>query len=149
MKNENRLVPYAEFLTICHSAKDQFAFLESIGFRLAKEQWPSGDSFKDGFQLTYTRSPVSITVEYYDMELVIWFEMGQDRVSYLFVDHELMGNRSGFAGCMFPRDRLSDAMTRMAEDTRLNYGPVLSGELGTWKRLITLSHAPRKKQRLP
>ena len=145
MKNENRLVPYAEFLALCHAAKDQFAFLESIGLHLAKEQWPFGDSFKDGFQLSYSGFPVSVTVEYYDMELVIWFEMARDRVSYLLVDHEMMGNRSGFAGCMFSRDRLSDAVRRMAEDIRLNYGPLLSGEAGTWKRLMALVHAPRGK----
>jgi len=129
--------------------KSDSAFLETMGFRLRKEQWPTGDSFKDGFQLTYTGSLVSVVVEYYDMELVIWFQKEREGVPYLFLDQELAANRSGFAGCMFPRNKLAAAVDRMAEDIRLNYEPILRGEKDVWAKLVGLWHAPREKRKLP
>ncbi|NTW17067.1 MAG: hypothetical protein HGA41_06370 [Syntrophaceae bacterium] len=149
MKTDDRPVPYDEFLGICHAAKDRFAFLETLGFRLTKEEWPTGDSFKDGFRLTYTGSPVSVVVEYYDMELVIWFHRERERVPYLFVDQELEAKRTGFAGCMFPRNKLAGAVNRMAEDIRLNYEHIIRGDKEVWTKLIALWHAPREKRRLP
>ena len=149
MKTDDRPVPYDEFLQICHGAKDRFAFLETMGLRLTKEQWPTGDSFKDGFRLTYTGSVVSVIVEYYEMELVIWFQKEPERVPYLFLDQELAANRSGFAGCMFPRNKLAAALGKMAEDIRLNYDNVLRGDKDVWAKLVALWHAPREKRKLP
>ncbi len=146
---DDRLVPYDEFLSICHATTAQFAFLEKAGFRLTKELWPSGDSYKDGFQLTFSSSSVSVIVEYYDMEVVIWFVKDNERISYLFVDHELMANKSGFAGCMFTRNQLARVINRMAEDIRLNYGAILAGDENSWKRMTTLWHAPRTRKKLP
>ena len=150
MKTVEKAVSHDEFLTICRSAKDQFAFLETLGLRLTKEQLPTGDSFRDGFQLTYTGSPVSVVVEYYDMELIIWFDKTvRERISYLFIDHKLMSNRSGFAGCMFPRNKLVNALNKMAEDIKLNYKRIISGDEDVWKKLIALRHTPREKKKLP
>jgi hypothetical protein len=149
MRTDDRPIPYAEFLAICHAAKERFAFLETLGLPLAEERWPTGDSFRDGFQLIYTGSPVSVVVEYYDMELVIWFQKGREKIPYLFVDQELEANRSGFAGCMFPRNKLAGAVDKMAEDIRLNYGDILKGDEGVWTKVIALWHAPREKKRLP
>lgn len=150
MKVDDRPVPYDEFLAICRTAKDQFAFLITSGLRLTKEQWPTGDSFKDGFQLTYTGFPVSVIVEYYDMEFVIWFQNAtSEKIPYLFVDHELLANRSGFYGCMFPRNKLSSAVNKMAEDIRLNYERIILGDTDVWNKLIALWHAPREKKKLP
>ena len=150
MKTDERVVAYPEFLTICHSAKDRFDFLEKVsGLRLTEEAWPAGDSFRDGFHLSYTGHPVSVLVEYYDMELVIWFKKSHEKVPYLFIDHELMNNRSGFAGCMFPRNKLADAVSRMADDIRLHYDDVLAGDVHVWQRLCAAWNAPREKKRLP
>jgi hypothetical protein len=88
-------------------------------------------------------------VEYYDMELVIWFKKGREKIPYLFVDQELEANRSGFSGCMFPRNKLAGAVDKMAEDIRLNYGSILKGDEGVWAKVIALWHAPREKRRLP
>ena len=149
MKTDDRPVPYDEFLHICQATKGRFAFLETMGLRLTEEQWPTGDSFKDGFQLTYTGSVVSVLIEYYDMELVIWFQKERERVPYLFLDQELAANRSGFAGCMFPRNKLAVAVDRMAEDIRLNYDQILRGDKDVWARVVALWHAPREKRKLP
>ncbi len=149
MKTDDKPVSYDDFLHICHAAKDRFAFLETMGLRLTKEQWPNGDSFKDGFQLTYTASVVSVAIEYYDVELVIWFLKERERVPYLFIDQELASNRSGFAGCMFPRNKLAEAVFKMAEDIRLNYGHILNGDKDVWTNIVALWHAPREKRRLP
>lgn len=149
MNTDDRPVLFDEFLAICHAAKDQFAFLEAQGLRLTTERWPSSDSFKDGFQLEYNGAPVSVVVEYHDMELVIWFRKSGERIPYLFVDHELAANRSGFAGCMFARNKLAGAVKRMADEIRLNYGHIIAGDEDIWQKLITLWHAPRDKRKLP
>ena len=149
MKTDDRPVPHDDFLHICHAAKDRFAFLETMGLRLTKEQWPTGDSFKDGFHLTYTGSVVSVEIEYYDMELAIWFLKERERVPYLFIDQELASNRSGFAGCMFPRNKLAEAVFKMAEDIRLNYGHILSGDKDVWTKMVAQWHARRERRRLP
>ena len=149
MKTDERPLPFDEFLAICHAAKDQFAFLEAQGLRLTTERWPFGNSFKDGFQLEYTGSLVSVMVEYYDMELVIWFRKSGEKIPYLFVDHELAANRSGFAGCMFERNKLGDAVRIMADDIRLNYRHIIAGDEDIWQKLTKLWHAPREKRKLP
>jgi hypothetical protein len=149
MKTDDRPIPYEEFLTISRAARDRFAFLETLGLRLTKEEWPAGDSFKDGFHLTYTGSPVSVVIEYYDMELVIWFQKAHDKIPYLFIDQEQASNRSRFAGCMFPRNKLAEAVDRMAEDICLNYGNILRGDENAWAKVIALWHAPREKRKLP
>jgi len=149
MKTDDRPVPYDEFLAICHKARDEFAFLHGLGFRLTEEQWPTGDSFKDGFQLMYAGSPVSLLIEYYDAELVIWFQKSGERIPYLFADKQMADNRSGFAGCMFTRNKLANAMHRMAVDIRQNYEQILLGDERAWHKLVALWHAPREKRGLP
>jgi hypothetical protein len=149
MNDDDRIVPFDEFLGMCHSAKDHFAFLESMGFMLTKEAWPSGDSFRDGFSLAYSGADVSVVVEYYDMELVIHFLKQRERIPYLFIDHELMNNASGFGGCMFSRGQLSRAMKKMAADIKDHYQEVLLGNHDLWKRIIAMWHAPREKKKLP
>ena len=149
MNTDDRPVPFEEFLAICHEAKNQFAFLEAQGLRLATERWPSGDSYRDGFQLEYNGDPVSVVVEYYDMELVIWFRKSGERVPYLFIDHQLSANRIGITGCMFARSKLADTVKRMADDIRLNYGHIIAGDENVWQKLIKMWHAPKEKRRLP
>ena len=150
MNTDYKPVPYDEFVSICRDAKLKFSFLEQAGLHLLKEQWPDGDSYRDGFQLVYGGATVSITIEYYDMELVIWFQRNSgDRIPYLFIDHELMANHSGFHGCMFPRNKLADAVSRMAEDIRLHYSHILTGDDDIWIKLLALLHAPREKKKIP
>ena len=78
---------------------------------------------------------------------MIWKSGTQEgkTIPYLFVDHELMASQDGFAGCMFPRNKLADAINRMAKDISLNYRHILSAEEGVWNRMSALWHAPREK----
>lgn len=149
MNNTDRIVPFSEFMEICHSAKSYFGFLESTGLELTEENWPSGDSFKDGFSLTYTGSKVSVVVEYYDMEFDVVFQNGNEKISYLFIDYELMSHQSGLGGCMFTRGKLPSVMERVSKDIQQNYSQVISGNQELWEKVIAKWHSPREKKKLP
>lgn len=57
------------------------------------------------------------------------------RASYLFLDKHLFGNRSGYQGSMFMRDKLGQVIANTATDIQQNYQQVLRGDEPTWKKI--------------
>jgi hypothetical protein len=130
-------------------AKAEFSFLTEQGFMLIEEKRAAGISFRDGFHFRYSRPPVDIVVDYYDMELVPIFYRGKDEVSYYFIDRYLFSNTSGYAGAMFPLDKLATPIRNIANDIKQHYGLVLVGDDATWKKIMALLNAPTEKRVLP
>ena len=129
-------------------AKREFAFLTDQGFILVEEQPTRSVSFRDGFHLRYAKHPVQLDVDYYDMELIPVFHRGAQRCEYLFIDHYLFANASGFHGPMFPLDKLAAALRVVATDIREHYELVLSGDDATWCKIVALQSAPREHKRV-
>jgi hypothetical protein len=127
-------------------AKKRFVFLASLGFCVESEHEGTYSSFKDGFVITYVSREVTARVSYYDMELEVVFKKGRIAASYLFLDHNLHGNASGLAGVMFPFEKLSPVIDRVARDIQANYAPVLQGDPSVWQKIEKLVLAPREKK---
>jgi hypothetical protein len=127
--------------------KNSFTFLASFGFSLVSEKFPSTDSFKDGFSFKYIKKPVSITIQYYDMEYDIFFNMGNLSVSYVFIDKYLFSNRTGFQGNMFPREKLRNVITQTANDIEQNYQSIIKGNRTIWKKLEDLLREKEESER--
>jgi hypothetical protein len=83
------------------------------------------------------------------MEFAVTFNRKGVRASYLFIDANLFGNRSGYKGCMFPRIRLEKVILETAKDIRENYQPILKGDDPIWKKIEAMLNAPTEKRRLP
>ncbi len=149
MAKQDPGLSFREFMRICRTAKDRFSFLVDAGLSLELEEWPTSNSYRDGFRLHYAGSPVSVRVEYYDQDLVVWFDKGGERIPYLFIDKMLYANKSGFAGCMFGHTKVENVARRIADDVRENYRDILAGDNAIWDNLIALMHAPRTKKKLP
>jgi hypothetical protein len=130
-------------------AKTEFAFLIAQGFQLTDQKAPTSTSALDGFYLRYSRNPVDLVVKYYDMELQPIFQRGSTQIDYFFADRYMFENTSGYAGAMFPLDKLADALRVVASDIRDHYRLVLSGDDSSWKKLIALLSAPQTKRGLP
>ena len=130
-------------------ARAEFSFLTQQGFTLVEEKRATGLSFKDGFHFRYTSRPINLVLEYYDMELVPMFHRGNDKVSYFFIDQYLFSNASGYAGCMFPLDKLAEPIRNIAQDIQKNYGLVLAGDEATWIKIMALANAPTEKRMFP
>lgn len=123
-------------MEICVLARDRFSFLTSLGFSLVSEKFPQTNSFKDGFSFKYVKEPISVQIQYYDMEFNILFTQENQSIPFLFIDKYLFNNRSGFQGNMFPREKLLNAVTRTATDIGQNYQSILKGEELVWQKLI-------------
>ena len=124
-------------------AETAFEFLLQHGFAL-RERWVTGgESFKDGWLLSYSSPKVCVTVQYLDAQFEVHFERAGLTAGYLAIDHGLFDGRSGFHGDMFPPEKLEGAMTRIADDIRLHYSQVLNGDDEFWERLADLPKRPR------
>ena len=130
-------------------AKVEFSFLTKQGFALTEEKRATGISFKDGFHFRYSQFPVDVVVDYYDMELIPIFYRGKEQASYYFIDHYLFSNASGYAGAMFPLDKLASPIRNIAQDIQKNYQPILAGDEIIWKKIMALVNAPKEKRVLP
>jgi hypothetical protein len=131
-----------QFLT---QTKKSFAFLLPLGFGIESEREGTYASFKDGFEVTYVSKDLSLRFAYYDMELDIVFKKGPIAAHYLFLDHNLHANASGFAGCMFPFDKLESVIESVAKDIRTHYEAVLRGDATVWQKIEKLVLAPKEK----
>jgi hypothetical protein len=148
MKNANPItIEYVQ--SFFDLAKVEFSFLTEQGFNLLEQRRATGISFKDGFHFRYSRPPIDLIVEYYDMELMPMFCRGKEKVSYYFIDRYLFSNASGYAGCMFPLNKLAEPIQKIALDIKANYGLVLSGDNTTWGKIMALANAPQEKRVLP
>jgi hypothetical protein len=145
-KSNDSPKPYA-FLA---QAKDRFAFLEGIGFKITKEHEGTYYSFKDGFWLHYECGNIEVRITYTDNEFCVSFKKNKLHASYLFIDTYIFANASGWAGDMFPFETLAPEIDAVAADIATNYLPILRGETGIWQKIEKLANAPReKKTKLP
>lgn len=130
-------------------AQVEFVFLREQGFRLTEAKPPTSISFKDGFHLHYSRRPVDVVVDYYDMEFIPAFCRGADTASYYSVDRHLFANASKLSGSMFPLEKLASVLRRVATDIREHYQLVLAGDDATWRKILAQLNAPTQKRFLP
>jgi len=84
-----------------------------------------------------------------DAQFEIHFERAGIIASYLAIDRDLFGRRSGFHGDMFPPQKLEGAVTRIADDIREHYDQILSGDEAEWARLARLQTEKSRSARLP
>ena len=126
-----------------HSAERAFEFLLQRGFTI-RERWVTGgESLKDGWSLSYSGPKVGVTVQYLDAQFEVHFERAGVAASYLAIDRDVFGRRSGFHGDMFPPQKLEAAITRIADDIRQHYDQILSGDEAEWARIECLCNKPR------
>ena len=129
------------------AAEEAFAFLAALGFTL-EERWVSGgESFKDGWSLSYRGPRVEIVVKYLDMQFEVHFTRADVSVTYLEMDRDLFDRRSGFYGDEFPPQKLAAAIATIAADIRDNHGPTLAGDDRLWDRITRLKAEQRKRER--
>jgi len=149
MKEKLNPMPLDEFLVVCQEAKNNFFFLNDFGMKLVREELPASNCFKDGFRLVYSGTPVSVDVEYYDCEFMIFFKRGEEKIPYLFIDHYLFSNQSGYAGVMFAREKVKGVILKTSADVQNNYTSILRGDDDVWRKITALYHAPVAKKGLP
>ena len=124
------------------AAEQAFGFLAALGFIL-DERWVSGgESYRDGWRLSYRGPRIGVAVEYLDQQLEVRFTRGDLSATYLEMDRDLFGRRSGFDGDMFPPEKLATAMATIAADIRENYGATLAGADPAWARIARLKAEP-------
>lgn len=138
--------PRPQFLA---QARREFAFVTTLGFVTREEHEGTYACFKDGFHIVYHSPKLQFRVEYYDMEFIPSFRHEDTCVSYCFIDTYLFANASGFAGPMFPIEKLEPVITRISADIDQHYHAILTGEPVVWRKLSALARAPREKPRLP
>ena len=130
-------------------AESAFEFLINRGFTLEERWVTGGESFKDGWRLSYSSPAIRLTVQYLDAQFEIHFERAGVSASYLAIDCDLFGRRSGFHGDMFPPQKLEGAITRIAEDISKHYDRILSGDESEWTRIARLQTEKSRTSRLP
>ena len=127
-------------------AEAKFGFLPALGFRL-EERWTSGgQSFRDGWKLTYTSPAVRLVVSYLDQQLELVFEKDGISADYLLIDSQLFARRSGWHGNMFPPQKLAGAIDQLAADVQQHYGLILSGDAKQWERIQSALQATRERK---
>jgi hypothetical protein len=119
-------------------AERLFQFLTTRGFTLEERWVTGGETFKDGWRLSYASPAVQVIVQYLDAQFEVHFRRAGVTASYLAIDRDLSGRRSGFHGDMFPPEKLEAAMTVIADDIRKHYDQILSGDEAEWARLSRL-----------
>jgi hypothetical protein len=87
-------------------AEQAFTFLLARGFTLHERWVTGGESFRDGWRLTYASLSIQVIVQYMDAQFEVHFVHSDLDVSYLELDRALFGRRSGFHGDMFPPEKL-------------------------------------------
>ena len=116
-------------------AEAAFGFLRSQGFEQTERWVTGGESFRDGWRLTYESPNIRLTVEYLDAQFDVRFSRAGLDVSYFLLDRVLFNRRSGFHGNMFAPEKLANAIDRVAVDVRDHYGLTLKGDSETWREL--------------
>lgn len=132
-------------------AKSAFRFLAAAGFNLVEERSTGGDSFRDGWLLTYESREMRVVVQYLDSQLEVCFRP-RDRLfsaTYLAIDREFFDRRSGFGGDMFPPEKLAAVIDRIAADIERNYQPVIAADPTVWREIqLRVEAAARRGSRL-
>ena len=130
-------------------AETAFGFLKSQGFEQTERWVTGGNSFKDGWRLTYESPNIRVTVEYLDQQFDVQFARSGLKVSYFLLDRVLFNRRSGFHGNMFPPEKLANAIDRVAADVRDHYGLTLKGDDKAWAEVDRARQQPAPGRSLP
>lgn len=130
-------------------AEEQFGFLLRLGYTLEERWVTGGDSFRDGWRLTFAAPAMKVIVQYLDAQFEVHFVRARLDASYLEIDRDMYARRSGFHGDMFPPEKLAAAITRIAADIEANYVLLLSGGDGEWTKIAQLKAQPPKRPYLP
>ena len=130
-------------------AETAFGFLRSQGFEQTERWISGGDSFKDGWRLTYESPNTQVTVEYLDSQFDVQFARSGVQVSYFVLDRVLFNRRSGFFGNMFVPVKLSKVIDRVAADVRDHYGLTLNGNDKAWAEVDRARQQPAAGRFLP
>ena len=130
-------------------AEEAFAFLTKLEFALKGRFVSEGQSFKDGWRLTFAGPRTRVIVQYMDMQFEVQFARDNFEITYLELDRDLFRRRSGFHGDMFPPEKLQSAIRKIADDIRTNYGPTLEGDDTTWAKMSHLKAHPARPAHLP
>ena len=120
------------------TAESLFGFLVQLGFKLEERWITGGESFRDGWRLSYSSLQVRVVIQYLDSQFEVHFLRAGISASYLDIDRDLFCRRSGFHGNMFPPRKLEAAMAQIADDIRKHYRSILSGDDGEWTRIERL-----------
>jgi len=126
-------------------AETAFTFLGQLGFTLEERWVTGGESFRDGWRLSYSSPHVQVFVQYLDSQFEVRFRRGSITATYLAIDEGLFARRSGFHGNMFPPQKLEQAVGRIAKDIRELYTPILTGDAGEWIRIARLEKAESRQ----
>lgn len=131
-------------------AEAAFGFLCDLEFELVERHVTGGNSFSDGWRLTYESPSLRVSVKYLDAQLEIHFTRGELTAEYLFIDREVFARHSGLGDSMFPPQKLAPIVDRLASDIRDNYGSILAGDDRVWAHIRRLLDAPPTEvRRLP
>jgi hypothetical protein len=130
-------------------AEKAFGFLGQLGFTLLERWVTGGESFRDGWRLSYSSPGVRVIVQYLDAQFEVHFTRAGITASYLAIDRDLFDRRSGFHGDMFPPQKLEATMERIADDFREHYDSILSGDEAEWTRIARLQMKEPRTPRLP
>src|SRR5689334_24612697 len=91
-------------------AEEAFSFLATLSFTLHERWITGGVSFRDGWRLTFAGPRTRMVVQYLDVQFEVHFVRDGLDVSYLELDRDLYGRRSGFHGDMLPPEKLGPAL---------------------------------------
>jgi hypothetical protein len=130
-------------------AETAFGFLTGHGFEQTERWVTGGNSFKDGWRLTYESPNIRVTVEYLDAQFDVQFARLGLEVSYFLLDRVLFNRRSGFHGNMFTPEKLGKVIDRVAADVRDHYGLTLKGDTQAWAEVDRARQQPSPGRFLP
>lgn len=121
------------------NAKNAFLFLKESGYEIVFEDLGKSISFKDGWKFIYSSVNSKVEIKYYDVVLEIIFSKDKISIDYFTLDYYFFNNSSGFSGQMFSSfNELNSAISRIAEDIKLNYFAVYSNEKTVWDKIRKL-----------
>ena len=130
-------------------AETAFGFLQGKGFEQTERWVTGGDSFKDGWRLTYESANTRVAIEYLDGQFDVQFARSGLAVSYFVLDRVLFNRRSGFHGNMFAPEKLGHVIDRVATDVRDHYDLTLRGDKEAWEELDRARQQPARGRFLP
>jgi hypothetical protein len=110
--------------------------LVSLGLSLTERVISPGSNARyDGWHLSYASESVTISLQYYEWELLIPIKRQHVECTYYLLDRELSSNASGLQGCMFGPEKLSRVTREIVQDLCSTYCDVLLGAPEIWERI--------------
>ena len=123
-------------LSALADAEAACAPLVSLGLRLTERVISPGSNARyDGWHLSFSNEPVTLSLQYYEWELLVPIRRRHVECTYYLLDAELSSNASGFHGCMFGPEKLSRITRHIVQDLCGTYRDVLLGAPDIWERI--------------